>query len=70
MMRKDPERHIPHALIALFAVLAIILLLLLSGCTTKVAIPREGRHLGSVPIQEIEQCRAQPDFPGCENVGR
>lgn len=56
-------------LVAFFALLMAILLVAAS-CTHKIAVPREGRHLGSVPIQEIEQCRAQPDFPGCENVGR
>jgi hypothetical protein len=55
-------------------ILPLLILLLIIGilasCTHKIAVPHEGPHLGSVPIQEIEQCKAQPDFPGCANVGR
>lgn len=59
-----------HLSLVTLGLLLLAIVLVLSACAHKVAIPREGRHLGSVPIQEIEQCRAQPDYPGCANVGR
>ena len=64
---RRPNAHLVAITIGL---LILAVLLVLSGCSHKIAVPREGRHLGSVPVQEIEQCRAQPDFPGCANVGR
>lgn len=62
-------RNSHFQLVALFG-LILAIVVVLASCAPKIAIPREGRHLGGVPQQEIEQCRAQPDFPGCANVGR
>lgn len=48
----------------------ILLLLVMAACTHKIAVPREGRILRGVPAQELAQCKKQPNFPGCEHVGR
>lgn len=37
----------------------------LACCAHKVAVPAEGPVLKGVPAQAIEQCQAQPNFPGC-----
>lgn len=58
-----------YSLIALAALVACIVLLL-TACTQKIAVPREGRILKGTPEQEIVQCQRQPNFPGCEHVAR
>lgn len=47
------------------AAISLVAVLVLAGCAHKVAVPAEGKPLNWIPAQAMEQCKAQPDFPGC-----